>query len=207
MLMVAEKLNASMIVVGTQGAHGVGGDRIGSVARKLLRRVDRPILTVSRMAGVAPAEVGGTFESIVYPTDLSDSSRAGVRAARIVAERTGARLTLVHVIRLPSVIPALPGEAPVVIPRAATGNLELRRRAELEELAAAVGETNVESRLAIDDDPAHAICGIANQSGHDLIVMPRHGRHSMASYVFGHTAENVAKLAPVPVLLFNPRVP
>ncbi len=203
-LRTAEELGVGMLVL---GMHGAREARIlpGSVARKVLRHAERPVLVVSHMAGVAPAESGGTFESIVYPTDLSEGSRAGIRVARIIAQRTDARLTLAHVVRIPRIIPALPGEVSIMFPPDVGTGLELERRAELEELVDAVGDDRVECDLLVDEDPAQGICSLASESGHDLIVLPRHSVHRLGCLLFGHTAEHVARMAPVPVLLFSPR--
>ncbi len=205
-LQVAEETDADLIVIGTQGARGLVSVLPGSVAKKVLRGADRPIMVISRMAGVAPAESGGSFERIVYPTDFSEASRAGLRVAELLVDKTDAALTLVNVVRLPRIIPSLPGEPPIMLPDRAVEHLQENFEKQMEELVAELPGDEIDSVVAVNADPAGGICDIASQSGVDLIVIARHSKHGAGSMVFGHTAEKVVKTAPVPVLLFNPRV-
>lgn len=201
---VADSIDAGMIVMGTQGARGLGSVLPGSVAKKTLRRSHRPVMVVSRMAGVAPAGTGGTFEHIAYPTDFSPASRSGLQVAKMMVDKTGARLTLVNILRLPRFIPSLPGEPPIMVPRTSTADLQKRLQAQLAEMIEGVGD-RVDAELGVHADPAQGISEVVSQSDIDLIVIPRHSSHKVSGTLFGTTAENLAKIGPVPVLLFSPK--
>lgn len=202
---VADSIDVGLIVMGTQGARGIGSVLPGSVAKKTLRRAERPVLLVSRMAGVAPAEAGGSFEHIAYPTDFSEASRAGFAVAKMMVDKTGARLTLVNILRLPRFIPSLPGEPPIMLPREPTEKIQDKLRSQLAEMIKGVGD-RVDAEVGVHADPAQGIADIVSQSGIDLIVIPRHSSHNVSGALFGTTAENLAKIATVPVLLFSPGV-
>lgn len=204
-LEVAEEVDASMIVVGTQGARGFGSVLAGSVAKKVLRHAERPVLVISRMAGVAPAQSGGSFERVIYPTDFSEASKSGLKLSELLTRRTGATLTLVNVLRMPKLIPAMPGEAPIAIPQTVATRLREGLESQMEGLVAGLDAEHVDGYVAINADAAEGICDMARQADADLILIPRHSKHRARTYLFGRTAENLAKIAPVPVLLFNPR--
>lgn len=203
-LQQADKVEAGIIVIGTQGAHGLGNMLPGSVARKVLRRAERPVLVVSRSAGVAPADGGGSFEHIVYPTDFSEASRRGLDLCEQIAEVTNAKTTVINVLRMPRIFPSLPGEPMLALPFRAVDHLEDRLKAQMAELVAHLGQ-RVESEIGVHTDPAEGICEMAAHGGVDLIVMPRHSSHGVSSFVFGSTAERLVTIAPVPVLLFTPK--
>jgi nucleotide-binding universal stress UspA family protein len=206
-LEVADEVNAGMIVMGTQGTRGLSSVLQGSVAKKVLRRAERPVLVISRHAGVAPAESGGTFEHVVYPTDFSEASRSGLRLAELFARRTKANLTLVNVLKMPKYVPAGPGQDPIPIPKEIAGKLRQDLESQMETLVAELDSTNVNGYVAINSNPADGIADMAKQEGVDLIMVPRHSKHGVSTYFFGRTAEDLAKIAPVPVLLFTPRKP
>lgn len=199
----ADKLDAGLIAMGTQGMHGLGNMLPGSVTRKVLRNCKLPMLVVSRMAGVAPAGNEGTFESVVYPTDFSDACISGLKACETVLDKTGARLTLVNILRMPRVIPILPGEPMMAVPAKAVDHLTERLEKQMAELAADIGRERVDSEIGVHSDPAQGIAEMASHGGIDLIVMPRHSSHGMGAYFFGSTAERLVKIAPVPVLLLG----
>jgi nucleotide-binding universal stress UspA family protein len=157
------------------------------------------------MAGVAPHEDGGSFEHVVYPTDFSPASKSGLRMAELFVQRTKSKLTLLNVIKLPRVIPVLPGEQPIVIPNRAADHLREDLEAQMAELTSAI-DTEVNSAVTVSASPDQGIAEFVSQAGVDLIVIPRHSQHGVASYVFGHTAEHLVKISPVPVLVFTPRM-
>jgi len=98
-----------LIVVGTHGRTGLGKLLLGSVAENILRHASCPVLTVGpRALGWAkflqahsqggeqgPADLD--LRSIVFATNFSPASLSVAPVAIALAERCGARLTLMHV--------------------------------------------------------------------------------------------------------------
>jgi nucleotide-binding universal stress UspA family protein len=200
----ADGLDAGVIVIGTQGLHGLGNMLPGSVARKVLRGTKRAVMVVSRMAGVAPLSAQANFENVIYPTDFSEASKKGLSSCEAILDKTGANLTLVNILRMPRVIPVMPGEAMVAVPFKAVDHLTARLENQMSELQAHLGREKVNSEIGVHADPAQGISEMAAHGGVDLIIMPRHSSHGVGSYFFGSTAERLVKMAPVPVLLFTP---
>ncbi|MCB9730523.1 MAG: universal stress protein [Deltaproteobacteria bacterium] len=200
----ADEVDAGLIVLGAVGARGVRRLLTGSTAKQVTRRAHRPVLIVPSQAVVRPAAEGGSYERLLYPTDLSAASHDGLRVAADLVQRSDATLTLLHVLKLPTFIPSLPGEPPIALPGGTVEGLEAKFRGELDEVARQLPEAQVSKLVEVHGDPAEGIAEVAGREQIDLIVIPRHSHRSVAGYFFGRTAENLSRIAPCPVLAFSP---
>jgi nucleotide-binding universal stress UspA family protein len=52
----------------------------------------------------------------------------------------------------------------------------------------------------VQGNPAPTIVDYAEQHGHDLVVMPTHGREGLSRYLVGSVSEKVVRLSSIPVL-------
>ena len=98
-LSVAASFHASLIVMGTHGRSGFERLLLGSVAEKVLRRAQCPVMTVPPPA-VSTSKL--PFAHLLCPVDFSDSSLRALEFAFSMAEESNARLTLMHVFEWPS---------------------------------------------------------------------------------------------------------
>jgi nucleotide-binding universal stress UspA family protein len=131
------------------------------------------------------------IHTILHPTDFSPNSDYALHLATALARDHGARLILLHVRPIPTVVYGY-GEA--VLPPE-TEDLQ----AELERVH--VGDPNVQvSRHFEEGDPVTQILNVAEESHVDLIVMGTHGRRGLSRLVMGSVAEQVVRRAPCPVL-------
>jgi universal stress protein A len=132
---------------------------------------------------------------ILVPTDFSETSEAALRYATQMALTMGARLYLMHV-------PGKTGEHfeanfPI-------GRFDVAAR---ERLASFLTQEEIE-RLRPEyalrvGTPAEEIVRYADVCDADLIIMGTHGRSGLAHMLMGSVAEEVARTAPCPVLLFR----
>src|SRR5215470_5568615 len=97
---LAKEKNADLIVLGTNGRRGIGKFFLGSVAEEVLRKAPCPVLTVGSHFN-AEATRQTKFCKILYATDFSESTAAGVAFITAFAEENDARLVLMHVIEPP----------------------------------------------------------------------------------------------------------
>jgi universal stress protein A len=139
------------------------------------------------------------YQHILFAADFSDEAlRVGERA-KDVAQRYGARLSMIHVVEdvnislgggyeLLPVLPELPDETLLREARAALG--ELAGRLEVED-----------AELWVVNAPStkEGILDAAREHGVDLIVVGSHGRHGLA-LLLGSTANAVLHGAPCDVL-------
>lgn len=135
-------------------------------------------------------------------TDFSPKSRAALAAARALARRTGAPLTLAHV-RPSSDVRAAVAEERGDLLRAPAGTLRSRLAGHYERrLGRLVREG--ERALVLAGVPELAICREAAR-GYDLVVMGKRGRGAISSLFLGSVAQRVLARCPVPVLVVPSR--
>jgi nucleotide-binding universal stress UspA family protein len=133
---------------------------------------------------------------ILAPTDFSAPASQAVTAAFDLAQTFGAKLSLLHVIEVPTyaIEVALPLEA-----------LEQDARRELACLLPKAEAAHVEvTRLVHVGVPYQRIVETATAESVDLIVMATHGRTGLRHLVLGSVAERVVRLASCPVLTIRP---
>lgn len=138
---------------------------------------------------------------ILVPTDFSEPARHALRYASMLAQKTGARLTVLYADRF----------APPIDFTATAGAWDLVTPALLQERARhdAVDEINncvapgVEAKAVIRvTDASEGI--IEEARDHDLIVMGTHGRTGLPRLMFGSVTEAVMRRATIPVLAISP---
>ena len=149
-----------------------------------------------------------SLNRILVPIDFSAHSEKAIRYATTLANKFGARLSLLHVVEDPFVTGAW--QAEVFVPnipellndlvKAAKAQLAERKK----DLAAHgfVIETAV-----VTGRPATAIVEQASTGRFDLIVMGTHGRTGLAHAFLGSVAERVVQKAPCPVLTVRGTAP
>ena len=133
---------------------------------------------------------------ILSPTDFSEHAKQAVTAAFGLAQRFGAKLSLLHVIEVPvyAIEVALPLE-----------NLEREARRGLALLHPEAEAAHVDvARLVELGVPYQRILETARTEQVDLIVMATHGRTGLGHLFVGSVAERVVRLAPCPVLTIRP---
>jgi universal stress protein A len=137
------------------------------------------------------------YQHILFATDFTDEAlQVGARAKEI-AQRYGARLSLVHVIEPVVVSPGY--DLLPVLPEVPDEVLQTSSQEALRRLA---------ERLEIQDAGQRVITGVSTKEGIleavrelgvDLIVIGSHGRHGLA-LLLGSTANAVLHGAPCDVL-------
>lgn len=140
-----------------------------------------------------------TYQHVLFATDLSkDAQRVGERA-KDIAQKYGARLSLIHVVEdvnislgggyeLLPVLPELPDEALLQEARVALG-----------QLAQQLGLDAADKWVVNAPSTKEGILGAVQDHGADLIVVGSHGRHGLA-LLLGSTANAVLHGAPCDVL-------
>lgn len=139
------------------------------------------------------------FSKLLLPADFSDCSAEAARVARLLAERFGSRIVVLHVLDEPAALdPMFRGDVPLELLR---GRMEQFARENMDAFLAShfSGFENVEPMLAAGI-PYREIIKKARECGAGLIVIGTHGRTGVEHVIFGSTAEKVVRMAPCPVL-------
>ncbi|HEX6362268.1 MAG TPA: universal stress protein [Albitalea sp.] len=143
------------------------------------------------------------YDKILVPIDGSPTSMRGLDEAIKLGKLTGAQLRLLHVVDMLSV--SLTPDASMM---ASPTLFELLREGGQTILAKAMarcGEADVAADTMLVDTLSGRVSEIvveeARRWGAELIVIGTHGRRGVSRLVMGSDAEQVLRLASVPVLL------
>jgi len=194
----AADFRVDLIALSTVGLNPVMRVLEGSTTKRVLRESKVPVLTATSLA--VPTETF-SLRRVLVTTDFSEASDRAVDEAVHVAEAWGAAVRLLHVIKLPSYIPVLPGEPPLEIPPHAVEAIREHSEAQIKALVERMGDERVTYDVITASEHADAIGAYAQANACDLVVMARVGRNVLQSLFFGRTAEGVVKTCPRPVLV------
>lgn len=205
-LAAAAATHASLIVMGTQGQTGAARLFFGSTTQRVLRETVTPTLVVPPAAhAIVGDDASGpalAIEHIVAAVDFSDATAATVQAAASLAARTGATLTLAHVV--PDAR-ALDRWATLLEQHQA-----LRTARAGDELALLARE--VQPRVpdvrtsATQGEPERALATLASARPRTLLVMGLRRGAGLLGPQPGSTAYRVLCLARTPVLVVPTRL-
>jgi nucleotide-binding universal stress UspA family protein len=143
------------------------------------------------------------IKKILFPVDFTENSKKVLPHVKYLAEKLGARIYLIHVVRGPEEFTGFEmGTAWF-----STFEAELVEGAEkaMERLVDEdmTGVKDVERYVAVGE-VAEEIISYAEKIGADMIVMGTHGRKGLEKILFGSVARGVVQGASCPVLTINP---
>lgn len=186
--------DVDLIVMGTHGRTGLNRLVLGSVTERTLRTSPVPVLTVHEGVPLSP-----DFETVLVPTDGSDSATVAADHGITFAEATGAAVHVVHAVDLTPLSGNF-GSTEVLTALEEAGQRavdDVIDRAEDADLR------SVEASI-LSGTPARAILDYAEDGDVDLIVMGTHGRTGLERYFLGSVTEKIVRVANVPVLTVSP---
>ncbi len=145
-----------------------------------------------------PASDDGEYRSILVAVDDSSHAAAALARAIEIAGRSGARLTLLHVIQ-PACAPVM---GPAYVPPALLQTRTDEEAEALLERAAAAVPAHVPVHTVVRHGlAAQEIVRRVEAAGHDLVVMGSRGRGRIRSLLLGSVSRAVARRSPAPVLV------
>jgi nucleotide-binding universal stress UspA family protein len=143
------------------------------------------------------------MRTILYTTDLSESSKVAFSFAHSLARDHGARLIVLHVI---------PSGTYELLNLTELGHGESAQqfdddiRHHLRRLQPPDDRVPMEYKLVKGDTTA-SIIKVAEQTDCDMIVLGKHGGTGLKRMLMGSVAEHVMRCAPCPVLVVKEAVP
>ena len=182
--------SVDFVVLGTSGRKGWDKFMMGSVAEQVFERANCPVLTVGPKA--IRKALPDAIRHVLFPTDLSLESRAGLPYALSLAQQYQARLTLLLLVH--------PDVQSLEERLRFKGIYEPQLRAMVPEDVAKA--CDVEYRVDFDRS-AQGIVRIAGETAADVIVLGVRGSKIFAgliSHLPGPTAYTVITQASCPVL-------
>ena len=149
------------------------------------------------------------IKHILCPVDFSEFSRHAFDRAVAVARSYGAELTVLHVLPVPSAVPALPYGPEGPGPFGFEAVDRDRALAELSRFLAAERSIGVPLHYKAAESPSvqKEVLMQASRLSADLVVMGTHGRSGFDRFFLGSVAEKTLRTSRVPVLVVPPRLP
>jgi nucleotide-binding universal stress UspA family protein len=134
--------------------------------------------------------------NILLPVDGSKFMEKNVTYACDVAKTDGSKLTLIHVVSLPTVVePGIPID-PSPFEKAAAQILEKAKK-----IAKDQG-VDAETKLGRTfGNPAHEIVKAAQEGKYDMIIIGAKGHSLLRNLMIGSVCDGVMRNAPCPVLV------
>lgn len=197
---ILAQANAGHVVLVVMATHGRGGIErwfIGSVADKIMRLTDRPILLVPSAIDLSASD-GVSLKRLLLPLDGSALAESALPLATDLARAAHAQLVLAQVPPIPTTL--MPIDVDYL---QEFDDEELREAAQayLDQVQRRLPESvRSETALLRGVTPAPALAEYARAQAVDLIVMSTHGRGGFSRFVLGSTADRLVHMG-VPVLL------
>jgi nucleotide-binding universal stress UspA family protein len=196
-----KKERFALQVMATLGRSASGNWIIGSVAEKILKTTDVPLLLIPAKAKNGTSEV--EFKKILVPLDGSEAGATALPMARNLAKKTNAQLILLYVVSY-KITGSL--DFNVHFQEQLINMLNQQAKEYLTTVVDELKKENINCKQEIiRGEVSPAIIEYARKNAVDFIVLSTHGRHDMGVFTLGSTPEKVVHTTQIPVLLVRPR--
>jgi nucleotide-binding universal stress UspA family protein len=168
------EVESSLVIMGTKGAGGLQELLVGSVADKVVRYANCPVITVKKCRDLTNAN------NIVFATDLKDDQASVIDDLKLLQEYYGAKL---HIVKVYDSI--------------WLSKEEVEKR--INEFAARMGLKDYTVNVVEEMDEAYGILKFARELDADMIAMGTHDRHGLLHLLAGHVSKDVVNHAHRPI--------
>lgn len=196
-----------LVVMTTHGRGVFSRFWLGSVADRLVRQLEQPLLLLRPEPTGAPPRALA-FRKILLLLDGSPHAEAMIEPSVQLAQTFDGELTLVRVVeRLAPIWLPMPGVAPVP-DSDAMPHRQLEATRYLHEVAnrLRVRGLSVTTAVEIAPDPVSGITEFAERERMDVISLATHGHGGPVRFLLGSVADKLVRSATMPLLVWRPRL-
>jgi len=202
----AHETGAALIVLSTHGRGGVARAWLGSVADRVIRQANLPILAIRPTEEAPVLSHEPAFDHILIPLDGSPLAEQAIDmteqirgAGPIHYDLVRVVEPIIHGVKFDGADPVVDVEAQEAAWHHATAYLEtiaapLRKRGDVVMTYVPIGHA------------ASAILERAHADAVNLVAMTTHGRGGVARMIMGSVADKVLRSATKPLLIYRPPV-
>lgn len=183
-LRAAQDVRSDLIVMGTHGRTRWSRIRLGSVMEGVLLQAGIPVLAVGPHAKALTQKT--SLRNILCPIDFGGLSGPSIEVAEFLAAKTGAGLTVLHIVESKS---------------ASDEAIKEAERRLCEWMAEETRGQCSTDTIVRHGSAVEAIVGEAGRIRSDLLIIGARPRQSLGAIMFGSTAESLIRNAPCPVLV------
>jgi nucleotide-binding universal stress UspA family protein len=186
--------NVDLIVLGTHGRTGMDRLFTGSVAEKVIRAANCPVVTLRQETPVHLPTIDGTGKRILVPTDFSAQSYAAIAFASSIAGPIHAKITILNVAG------ATTSQGRTTAKRSNESGIssdELLQQ--LKHVTPTTSGVEFEHEV-LRGDASAKIVRYANDRKFDFVVLGTHGRSGLGRALVGSVAEQVVRNCRSPVI-------
>lgn len=188
----ADNQDVGLIVMGTHGRHGVRRWTLGSVAEKVVRATDRPVVLIRTTGVTGTAKEPGAFKKILVPLDGSKESETVISYIEEIAHKFQALVVLVQIVNMGYFTIAAEGYNYVVHSDDQTESFKKYAHDYLEGVARRFSAKGITTSFEVKaGNPAEEIIALADNIQADIVAMSTHARSRVGRWVFGSVAERV----------------
>lgn len=180
------------VIMSSHGRTGFSRFILGSVAEKVLRLSNKPVMIVENESDV------GDFKKLLVTTDFSENSAGAFPMAIDIAKRTGGQIDLIHVLSFDQFDDE---EKDLSLKKIREERLKILKKEYFHEISDQVNASVIVSQ----DSPHEAIYNHVNQNSYNLIIMATLGRTGINYLMMGSTTANVVRHVKSAVLSVNPK--
>jgi len=181
-----------MVCMSTHGRTGFTRLLLGSVADKVLRLADVPVLIVEKESQLVP------MDRILVTTDLSENSEAAFPFANELAKKTGAQLDLLHIVSTEHLDHKETLETVISLRKE-------RLKVIAKEFFHEIPNNRIVTKVSVSNNAPHeAILEASSEQLYNLIVMATIGNTGLDYLMLGSTTGNVIRHVESAVLAVKP---
>jgi nucleotide-binding universal stress UspA family protein len=199
---VAQKYDASLIIIGSHGKSRWREGVLGTFASAVLHNAQFPLLVLPVRVenGKAPSCLWHCTEllaHLLFPTDFSQTAAEALCYLELLAPRGVGRVTLLHALESPPERVAEP-QALTEAAAVARNFLDL-----LQGRLEAAGVLEVQTLMS-PGHPVAVILEVLRTTDISMIVLGTQGKGFIEEIYLGSVAHNISRFAPCPILLIPP---
>ncbi len=211
----AHRSNVDLVVMTTHGKGPLSRFWLGSVADKLLRQLNVPVLLVRPQEAASDVSREPAFQRVLIPLDGSEIAERILDSTIALGAPSHAEYTLLRIVdpttylddTIDKSASARLGASTLERIRDVSNSAHQEATVYLEGVAERLRAQghSVQVRVVSDSNHAAAILKSADAYASDLVAMATHGRGGLKRMILGSIADKVVRGSQIPVLVHNSR--
>lgn len=198
----ADKEDVGLIVMATHGQSGIRRWALGSVADKVVRATQRPVVLIRAKGSRPDVREKGILNRALVPLDGSKEGEVIIPYIKELASKLRAEVILLQVIAIGYQAITAEGYEYVMFSEQQMASDKAFAKGYLDKVGARLRRKGVAAKSEVRfGNAAEEIINLAGKIHADVVAMSTHGRSGVGRWVFGSVSERVLHEGGTPLLL------